>query len=109
MSIGGYKIRNKEGIHFITFAVVEWVDVFTRKEYPAVRHGRCSVNNTRHGRCFLPPAIRIKDHLPKSANAIHHRISSILQSNNYRVAKLLDLFYGGYFNVSYTLIFNIIS
>jgi len=33
MSIGGYKIRNKEGIHFITFAVVEWVDVFTRKEY----------------------------------------------------------------------------
>jgi REP element-mobilizing transposase RayT len=33
MSDGGYKIRNKEGIHFITFAVVEWVDVFTRKEY----------------------------------------------------------------------------
>jgi REP element-mobilizing transposase RayT len=33
MSEGGYKIRNKEGVHFITFAVVEWVDVFTRKEY----------------------------------------------------------------------------
>lgn len=33
MSEGGYKIRNKEGIHFRTFAVVEWVDVFTRKEY----------------------------------------------------------------------------
>lgn len=33
MSIGGYKIRNKEEIHFITFAVVEWVDVFTRKQY----------------------------------------------------------------------------
>lgn len=33
MSIGGYKIRDKEGIHFISFAVVEWVDVFTRKEY----------------------------------------------------------------------------
>jgi len=33
MSDGGYKIRNNEGIHFITFAVVEWVDVFTRKEY----------------------------------------------------------------------------
>lgn len=30
---GGYKIRNKAAIHFITFAVVEWVDVFTRKEY----------------------------------------------------------------------------
>ena len=33
MSDGGYKIRNNEGIHFVTFAVVEWVDVFTRKEY----------------------------------------------------------------------------
>lgn len=33
MSEGGYKILNKEGIHFITFAVAEWVDVFTRKEY----------------------------------------------------------------------------
>lgn len=29
----GYKIRNLEGIHFVTFAVVGWVDVFTRKEY----------------------------------------------------------------------------
>jgi len=33
MGDGGYKIRNKEGIHFITFSVVEWVDVFTRKDY----------------------------------------------------------------------------
>ena len=33
MADSGYKIRNQEGIHFITFAVVEWVDVFTRKEY----------------------------------------------------------------------------
>lgn len=33
MPTSGYQIRNKEGIHFITFAVVEWVDVFTRKEY----------------------------------------------------------------------------
>ncbi|RYE26221.1 MAG: transposase [Sphingobacteriales bacterium] len=33
MSTGGYKIWNKEGVHFVTFAVVEWVDVFTRKEY----------------------------------------------------------------------------
>ncbi len=36
MSEGGYKIRNKEGIHFVTFAVVGWIDVFTRKEYPII-------------------------------------------------------------------------
>ena len=33
MSDGGYKIRNQEAVHFITFAVIEWVDVFTRLEY----------------------------------------------------------------------------
>ncbi len=38
MSAGGYKIRNPEGVHFITFAVVVpitigRVDVFTRQEY----------------------------------------------------------------------------
>jgi putative transposase len=33
MSEGGYKIRNQSAIHFITFAVVEWIDVFTRKDY----------------------------------------------------------------------------
>ncbi len=36
MSEFGYKIRNKEGIYFITFAVVEWLDVFTRKEYQEI-------------------------------------------------------------------------
>lgn len=29
----GYKIRNQAEVHFLTFAVVEWVDVFTRPEY----------------------------------------------------------------------------
>ena len=33
MPDGGYKIRDQNAIHFITFAVVEWVDVFTRQEY----------------------------------------------------------------------------
>ena len=28
-----YKIQNKEGIYFITFATVGWVDVFTRQSY----------------------------------------------------------------------------
>ena len=33
MSDGGYIIRDQKAVHFITFAVVEWVDVFTRQEY----------------------------------------------------------------------------
>jgi putative transposase len=33
MSEGGYKIRDQKAVHFITFAVVEWADVFSRQEY----------------------------------------------------------------------------
>jgi len=33
MPIGTYKIRNRKAIHFLTFAVVEWFDVFTRLQY----------------------------------------------------------------------------
>ncbi len=30
---GGYKIRDQSAIHFITFAVTGWMDVFTRRQY----------------------------------------------------------------------------
>jgi len=29
----GWKIKNSDGIYFITFAVIEWIDVFSRKTY----------------------------------------------------------------------------
>jgi REP element-mobilizing transposase RayT len=28
-----YRIKNEEGLYFLTFATVEWIDVFTRKRY----------------------------------------------------------------------------
>ncbi len=28
-----YKIRDQEGLYFVTFAVVEWIDIFTRSAY----------------------------------------------------------------------------
>ncbi len=33
MSTERYQIRDQYAIHFVTFTVVEWVDVFTRREY----------------------------------------------------------------------------
>jgi hypothetical protein len=33
MKDDGYKIRDQYAVHFITFAVVEWIDVFTRRTY----------------------------------------------------------------------------
>jgi len=31
-----YKFHNPEGIYFISFAVVNWLDVFTRNEYKSI-------------------------------------------------------------------------
>ncbi|SFH08170.1 hypothetical protein [Pontibacter chinhatensis] len=31
-----YKFHNKEGLYFVSFAVVYWIDVFTREEYIAL-------------------------------------------------------------------------
>ena len=33
MSAGGYKITDQGAMYFVSFAVVGWVDVFTRKDY----------------------------------------------------------------------------
>lgn len=31
--MAGYKFHNPEGIYFVSFAVIHWMDVFTRKKY----------------------------------------------------------------------------
>ena len=33
MSEGGYKIRDQYGMYYLTFTVIDWIDVFTRKCY----------------------------------------------------------------------------
>ncbi len=33
MSNRGYLIRDQFAIHFITFAIIQWVDIFTKKEH----------------------------------------------------------------------------
>ena len=30
---GGYQIRRRDGLYFITFTVVKWIDVFSRQKY----------------------------------------------------------------------------
>ena len=29
----GYKIENQEALHYVTFQIVNWIDIFTRKVY----------------------------------------------------------------------------
>jgi putative transposase len=33
MSDRGYSIKDQHAVHFVTFAVVQWIDVFSRREY----------------------------------------------------------------------------
>ena len=33
MSTGGYKITDQGAMYFVSFAVVGWIDIFSRKEY----------------------------------------------------------------------------
>ena len=74
---GGYKIRNQAAIHFLTFAVVEWVDVFTRKDYKdiildSIRH--CQVNRGLLLHCWC----LMSNHLHLIASAESHDLSDVL-------------------------------
>jgi hypothetical protein len=62
MSEGGYKIRNKKEIHFVTFAVVVpagigRVDVFTRKEYREILIERLNSARKEKGCCCMGGAL----------------------------------------------------
>jgi putative transposase len=78
MSIGGYKIRNKKSIHFITFAVVQWVDVFTRKDYrdivvSSIRYCQQNKGLLLHAWCLM------SNHIHFLASAREDDLSNILR------------------------------
>ena len=58
MPAEGYQIRDQYAIHFITFSVVEWVDVFTRQYYidivlESLRHCQKEKNLNVHAWCIM--------------------------------------------------------
>ena len=78
MSDGGYKIRNQATIHFISFAVVEWVDVFTRKDYrdmvlDSIRFCQKEKGLLLHSWCIM------SNHLHLIASARNSDLSDILR------------------------------
>ncbi len=77
MSDGGYKIRNQAAIHFLTFAVVEWIDVFTRREYrdivlDSIRYCQKEKGLLLHCWCIM------SNHLHLIASARNHDLSGVL-------------------------------
>jgi REP element-mobilizing transposase RayT len=78
MDEGGYKIRNQGAIHFLTFAVVGWVDVFTRKEYRdivlnSLKHCQDEKSLLLHCWCIM------SNHLHLIASAKNNDFSDILR------------------------------
>jgi putative transposase len=88
MAEGGYKIRNKEGTHFITFAVAEWVDVFTRKEYRDIlldsfRHCQKEKGLVLYSWCIM------SNHVHLIASAKDNNLSDILRDFKKYTSKLI--------------------
>jgi putative transposase len=78
MSNGGYKIRNQGASHFITFAVVEWIDVFTRKQYcdivlDSLKHCQSERGLVLNCWCIM------SNHLHLIASAKNHDLSDIVR------------------------------
>lgn len=78
MSDGGYKIRNQAMAHFITFAVVEWIDVFTRKDYrdivlDSIRHCQNEKGLILHAWCIM------SNHIHLIASAKDNNLSAVLR------------------------------
>jgi putative transposase len=78
MGDGGYKIRNQAETHFVTFAVVEWVDVFTRKEYrdiliDSIRYCQAEKDLVMHCWCIM------SNHVHMISSAKNNDLSDILR------------------------------
>jgi putative transposase len=79
MPTGGYQIRDQYAIHFLTFAVVEWLDVFTRKEYidivlDSLRHCQKEKGLKIHAWCIMTNHV----HMIASSDG-KHTLSDILR------------------------------
>jgi putative transposase len=59
-----YKFHNKEGIYFVTFAVIDWIDLFTRQVYSdivvdALDYSRKFNGMVINGWCLMPSHVHL--------------------------------------------------
>ncbi len=77
MSKGGYKIFDQEGMYFVSFAVVLWEDVFTRKEYKdiiieSLQHCQAEQGLVIYGWCVM------SNHVHLIISAKENNVSDVL-------------------------------
>src|SRR5947207_13460856 len=90
MSAGGYKIRKKKEIQFLTITVVEWVEVFTRKEYLEIFIN--SVNYCQENKGLLLHAwCMMSNHAHLMASATNSDLSDIIRDlKKFTSKKIID-------------------
>jgi len=98
MSDTGYKIGDQNAIHFITFSVIQWIDVFTRKEYCQIVvdslnycvqnkglkvHAWCLMSNHIHLIISCDPPNQLSDILRDFKKYTSSHIIKALEENTY--------------------------
>jgi REP element-mobilizing transposase RayT len=93
----GFKIYNHQQVHFITFAVVDWIDVFTRPAYKQMIveslsfcqsekglriHGWCLMTNHIHLMVSAKETYNLSDILRDFKKFTAHSILKDLQTNS---------------------------
>ncbi|HEY8688520.1 MAG TPA: transposase [Chitinophagaceae bacterium] len=90
MGIGGYKITDQSATYFVSFAVVAWVDVFTRKEYrdiviESLKHCQEKKGLVIYGWCIM------SNHLHLIISAKENNVSGVLGDfKKFTSKKLID-------------------
>ena len=77
MSTGGYKITDQSAMYFVSFAVVGWVDLFTRKDYrdvivESLKHCQEEKGLLIYGWCIM------SNHLHLIISATENNVSDVL-------------------------------
>ena len=78
MGLDGYKIRDQQAMHFITFATVQWIDVFTRSDYviiliESLAYCQKEKGLPVHAFCIMP------NHLHLIVSAANSNLSDIIR------------------------------
>ncbi|MFT4970527.1 MAG: putative transposase [Chitinophagales bacterium] len=78
MAKDGYKIRNPKGIYFLSFAVVQWLDVFTKPEYAQIIIVSLKYCQTKKGLNLYAWCL-MSNHLHLICSSQHGDLSSTLR------------------------------
>nr|WP_246597230.1 transposase [Pontibacter aydingkolensis] len=88
-----YKISDNQQLYFLTFAVVAWIDVFTRKEYKdifidSLRYCQEYKGLELYAFCLMPNHVHLIASVKKTAN-LSHVLRDLKKYSSYAITKAI--------------------